>query len=95
MEVRCNPAALRAYCWELKARREKIAEALEVLKKAYMALDWEDHMALVTEQILNRHIDTMNGELSRLGKMIRALEELTDCADDYTSYEAVDVKILC
>lgn len=95
MNVRCDPAALRAYRRELTDRRDRIAEALESLKKAYMALDWEDHMALVTEQILNRHIDTMNGELCRLGKMIRALEELTDCADDYTSYEAVDVKIIC
>ena len=34
MNVRCDPAALRAYRRELTDRRDRIAEALESLKKA-------------------------------------------------------------
>lgn len=93
MEVRCNPYALRGFYEELRRRRDGIAAALEQLKQAYLRLDWEDHVAYVTEQILNRHIADMNAELCRLGGMIRALEEMLDATDAYTDPSATDVSV--
>ena len=94
MEARCNPAALHAYYWELKRGRDNLFDALNALKKTYEGLDWDDHVAFLTEQILNQHIAAMNRELYRLGGMIRALEELQEEADDYTDFRATDVSVM-
>ena len=93
MDVRCNPYAIRGYHEELRRRRDNIAAALEQLKQAYLSLEWEDRVAYVTEQILNRHIADMNAELYRLGGMIRALEEMLDATDAYTDPSATDVSV--
>ena len=93
MDARCNPEAIRTMNAQLKTSRDALAEELEKLKRTYSQLDWEDRMAVVTEQILNRHILSMNTELNRLGCMIHTLETLQEAADYYTSSRATDVTV--
>ena len=90
-DVKCDPTALRELLNGLIRTRAATANALESLKAAYEGAEWEDRMAFITEQILNAHITAMNGELTRLGRMIRTLELMLEETDYYTSSAATAV----
>jgi uncharacterized protein YukE len=90
-DVKCAPEALRTLLRRLSKARSEIADALETLKAEYESLAWDDRLALITERILNEHINAMNTELTRLGTMIHTIELMLEETDYYTSSAATAV----
>ena len=93
IDVNCEPYALRQLSSALSDARGRIADALEEMRAEFIRLHWDDNLAVTTEKILDRHITAMNGELTRLGRMIRTLEDMLEAADRYTSHRSAEVDI--